>query len=106
MPQARPNAIHKEWFQATAYGVCNCGSNKRARLQAGKDATVYSWGEYVRANWRTVQRVCEVCFQGSIIPQLRAHAAPCGCSFLLVPRSGHSLPPWITLEGSGIRCAA
>ncbi len=106
MPQRRPNAIHREWFQDTAYGVCDCGSNRRSRRKAGKDLTVYAWGEYVSARWSTVRRVCECCFQGAAIPMLRAHADPCGCSFQLVARSGHSLPPWITLEGSGIRCAA
>jgi hypothetical protein len=105
MPTPRPNAIHREWFQDTAYGVCDCGSNKRSRRKEGKDPTVYVWGEYVSAKWRTVRRVCECCFQGVIIPQLRAHADPCGCSFQMRARSGHSLPPWITLEGSGIRCA-
>ncbi len=106
MPTRRPDAVHREWFQDTSYGVCDCGSNRRSRRKAGKDLTVYAWGEYASATWRTVRRVCECCFQRDIIPQLRSHADPCGCSFQLVPRSGHSLPPWITLEGSGIRCAA
>lgn len=99
--------VHNEWFQATAYGVCDCGSTRFIRHKVFKrDVTIYSWGEYVSGRWRTVRRVCEMCFQRDIIPILRAHADPCGCAFALVPRSGHSLPPWITLEGSGIRCAA
>lgn len=116
MPTPRPNAVqgrspaakgvHREWFMPTSYGLCDCGSTKRTRTAAGKDTTTYVWGEYVVGRWRTVQRVCECCFQSVAIPRLRAHATPCGCSFQLVPRHGHSLPPWITLEGSGIRCAA
>ena len=106
MPTRRPDAVHREWFQDTCYGRCDCGSTRRTRAKVGKDPTVYSWGEYVSGSWRTVQRVCEVCFQRDVIPRLRAHAAPCGCSFQLVARSGRCLPPWITLEGSGIRCAA
>ena len=98
--------VHNEWFQDTCYGVCSCGSNRRSRRKAGVDLTVYAWGEYHSAKWRTVRLVCEMCFQRDIIPQLRRHADPCGCAFALCARSGHSLPPWITLEGSGVRCAA
>lgn len=106
MPTPRPNAIHREWFMSTAYGVCDCGSTKRTRREVGKDLTVYSWGNYIATRWYTVRLVCECCFQTEAIPRLRSHADPCGCSFQLAPRSGHSLPPWITLAGSGIRCAA
>ncbi len=108
MPQRVKEQVrtHNEWFQSTCYGVCDCGSNKRARRQAGVDLIVYAWGEYVSGKWRTVRRVCQMCFQTDIIPQLRSHAAPCGCAFALVPRSGHTLPPWITLADSGIRCAS
>jgi hypothetical protein len=98
--------IHREWFQDTCYGVCDCGSNRRSRRKEGKDLTVYAWGEYVSSRWNTVCRVCEMCFQRDIIPQLVRHAEPCGCAFQLVARCGHGLPPWITLEGSGIACAA
>lgn len=98
--------VHNEWFQSTKHGVCSCGSNKRSRRKAGADLTVYSWGNYIAAQWRTVDYCCQLCFQSRVLPTLAIHAEPCGCAFQLVPRSGHTLPPWITLEGSGIRCAA
>lgn len=96
--------IHNEWFQSIVAGVCDCGSNKRSRRKAGKDVVCYAWGEYVSGSWRTVQRVCECCFRQRVIPRLVRHAGGCGCTFALQPRNGHSLPPWITLEGSGIAC--
>jgi hypothetical protein len=92
--------IHNEWFQDTCYGVCSCGSNKRSRRKGGVDSVVYAWGEYHNGKWRTIRYVCEACFQSVVIPRLVSHVGGCGCSFVLAPRSGHSLAPWITLSGS------
>jgi hypothetical protein len=95
--------IHREWFRSVVANVCTCGSNKRSRRNAHKDLIVYAWGEYVIGKWRTVRYVCEECFQSYIVPQLEAHAGVCGCKFELCAKSGHSIPPWITM---GISCAA
>jgi len=96
--------IHREWFQDTRYGMCDCNRGKRDRREQGFDLTVYVWGNYVGTTWHTISRVCEGCFKTVVLPHLVLHAGPCGCQFALQPRSGHSLPPWITLEGSSLAC--
>lgn len=104
--------VHNEWFQPVsrqAYGGksrCPCGLSKADRVKEGLDPQMYAWGEYSVNRWNTVDYCCQSCFKTRIIPRLVAHATPCGCLFALQPRNGHSLPPWITLEGSGISCAA
>lgn len=89
--------IHNEWFQTTVSPRCDCGSNKKSRAKAGKDPQVYVWGEYVSGKWRTIEKVCECCFEESVIPRLRDHARPCGCTFKLEARSGYSLASWLKL---------
>lgn len=108
MPRQR---IHNEWFQPVsrqAYGGgsrCSCGMSKAERAKVGLDPQMYAWGEYAGSpRWRTILYVCQDCFQLEVLPRLNRHANGCGCSFQLQPRSGHTLPPWITLEDSSIRC--
>jgi hypothetical protein len=101
--------VHNEWFQSSASeGKCRCGSNVRSRRAAGQDLTLWIWGEYHNGNWRRIQTVCEGCFASVIIPQLRRHAQPCGCTFQLCARSGHGpLPIWMKLpEDFNQACAA
>lgn len=104
--------VHNEWFQPVskqAYGRgsrCPCGLSRADRIQRGLDPQMYSCGEYHATRWHNWAYCCQGCWESRIIPRLRTHADPCGCSFQLMPRSGHCLPPWITLAGSGIRCTA
>jgi hypothetical protein len=97
---AKKERTHNEWVMPLARpATCQCGSKKADRIKAGKDPQVYAIGEYVRASWRNVDSFCQVCFQVRIIQGLLIpHADPCGCTFALQPRSGYSLPPWITLK--------
>jgi len=89
---------HNEWFQTTVQAKCSCGSNLKSRTASGQDPQVWIWGEYVVGRWRTVQKVCEACFDAHVIPRLRRHAAPCGCTFALQARSGYGpLAPWMRL---------
>jgi hypothetical protein len=69
--------------------TCECGAKK---------AEVWSWGEYVVGKWRTVDWFCEACFADRVKGRLLAHAAPCGCSFVLEGYRGTTLPAWLTLE--------
>ena len=104
MPAQR---THNEWFQTTVAPRCDCGSNKRSRTHEGKDLQVWIWGEYEYGRWRTVQKVCEACFAEHVIPRLRTHAAPCGCTFALQSRSGYgSLPHWLSLPSNFNTCNA
>lgn len=97
--------VHNEWFMTTVQVRCDCGSNKKSRTTNHQDLQVCIWGEYHISKWRTIKKVCEACFQGVIIPQLRAHAAPCGCTFALNARRGRSIPPWVKLPDDFNTCA-
>lgn len=99
--------VHNEWFMPVrkqAYGGgsrCPCGLSRPDRSKAGLDPDMYACGEYVRARWQTWDYCCQGCFQLRIVQgRLVAHADGCGCVFSLQARSGHTLPPWITLTGA------
>jgi hypothetical protein len=80
--------IHNEWFMPVVKTSCPCGCKK---------VQVFSWGEYHCAKWRTVDYFCQSCFASRILSRFIQHAGPCGCSFNLVARSGHSIPDWIKM---------
>lgn len=105
MPKGKQQ-VHNEWFMSSSYPRCECGSNKASRAQAGQDATVYIWGEYHNGKWRRIMTVCEACFNEQVIPKLKAHAGPCGCTFVLNARSGHSIAPWLKLPEDFNTCKA
>lgn len=99
-------AIHNEWFMSSSYTKCECGQTKKTLAQGGKDAVIWIWGEYVTGKWRRVETVCEVCFPTHVIPKLKAHATPCGCTFVLNARSGYGpLAPWIKLPDDFNSCS-
>jgi len=52
---------HNEYFQPIAKRSCNCGNKK---------CEMYSWGEYVRGNWRTIDHFCQKCFTTHVLPRL------------------------------------
>ena len=101
-----PTKTHIEWFMASCYSRCECGSNKASRTKAAQDSLVYVWGKYHNAKWRRIMTVCEACFDAQVIPRLRAHATPCGCRFVLNARRGYSLAPWIRLPDDFNSCKA
>jgi hypothetical protein len=80
--------VHNEWFQPIAKTTCPCGMKK---------TKVFTWGEYVRVQFRTIDHFCQSCFASRVIPRLLAHAKSCGCSFELQAKSGHSIPDWIKM---------
>lgn len=80
--------VHNEWFQPIVKTTCPCGVKK---------TSVFAWGEYIAAKWRTVDYFCEACFETRVIPRLVSHAGDCGCQFNLTARSGHRIPEWIKM---------
>lgn len=89
--------VHNEYFRTVARKSCPCGSNSKRGAPKNQ---VWSWGEYVRVTWRTVDYFCEKCFDTRIRPQLVSHMGDCGCTFKLVGYQGEKLPPWLTLEAA------
>lgn len=104
MPRATRIRIHNEWFMPSASEKrCNCGSNVSSRTAAGHDPVVYINGAYIYGKWHREGLVCQSCLS-TFIQRLRAHAAPCGCTFALQPRMGHTLPPWLMLPDDFSSC--
>lgn len=87
--------IHNEYFMSLVKKTCPCGKKK---------IEVFAWGEYFQGKWSTVDHFCQDCFPSRILPRLIQHATPCGCSFELRPRSGYTIPKWISMTPA--TCAA
>lgn len=86
--------IHREWFRPVSLGGRKSCPNCRSKLEEGE--SVWSWGEYVRAKWRTVAHLCRSCWHAAA-EELVKHKDGCGCTFELV---GYrcDLPEWMTLD--------
>jgi hypothetical protein len=85
--------FHNEWFRPVSLkGRKSCPTCRR-QLQAG---SIWSWGEYRRAQWYTVKYFCQQCFAEEVQKPLLAHTNGCGCAVLLCGRDG-PLPEWLTL---------
>lgn len=60
---------------------------------------MFAWGEYSNGKWHTIAHFCQGCFERRVLSRLRAHAAPCGCSFKLNARSGYGALPTFIKDG-------
>lgn len=93
--KAKPR-VHREHFRQVSLGGRKSCPSCGEKLNGG---SIWSWGEYVNAKWRTVKHFCEKCFP-KIRLQLLEHKAECGCAFEL--KGYHcSLPKWLTLTDLG-----
>lgn len=79
---------HNEYFQPLVKTKCECGNYR---------TSVFAWGEYSNAKWRTIKHFCQNCFVERVQKPLREHVGPCGCTVTLVARSGYRIPEWISL---------
>lgn len=87
--------VHREHFRtvmAKRKSCPTCG----AKLPLGE--SVWSWGEYLYAKWRTVTHFCIGCYEKDVRPLLEDHAKPCGCVFELVGYRGTQLPEWLQID--------
>lgn len=92
---------HNEYFRTVSLGNRKSCPNCSTKLPYGEQ--IWSWGNYVRVKWITVQYFCCNCFaNGYHNPKQRLidHAGPCGCTFNLIGYRGEKLPAWLTLEES------
>ena len=93
---AKPKIVrsHNEWFRPVSLSnrkSCPCCKTK---LQPNE--SIWSWGEYHNAKWRTVKYFCQSCFPKEVKEPLLSHGNKCGCDISLVARS-EPLPEWLTL---------
>ena len=86
---------HNEYFRTVSLGKRKTCPSCKAKLALGE--SIWSWGEYVRAKWRTVDYFCKECFNSAVRSRLLNHAKDCGCKVNLVGYGGTKLPPWLTL---------
>jgi hypothetical protein len=86
---------HNEWFRTVSLGDRKSCPTCSKKLPKGE--SVWSWGEYVRARWRTVMHFCVECFPTHVQVPLTDHVDGCGCKINLVGYGGEKLPAWLTL---------
>ncbi len=102
--KAKKVRTHHEWFRdVLAGGRKSCPSCK-AKL--GEGESVWSWGEYHCAKWRTVMHFCKECFAAKVSKPLTAHAGGCGCEIKLLGYQGRKLPDWLKLATPVEGCVA
>ena len=94
--------VHREHIRPVALRGRKSCPNCRTKLAVPQ---YFSWGEYVRAKWRTVMHFCQTCYKDDVEKKLVTHALQCGCTFELV---GHGLetrelPGWIQLPPMDLR---
>lgn len=85
--------LHNEWFRTVSLNnrkSCPCC---KERLAEGE--SIWSWGEYVRAKWRTVKYFCKSCFEKEVVDPLMEHTHGCGCNIEL--RFQSPQPDWLKL---------
>lgn len=86
--------IHREWFQQVSLGHRKSCPECKAKLEQGE--SIWSWGEYINAKFRSIQYVCKSCWP-DVQAKLQNHASNCGCTFELVTRWGVTQPAWMQL---------
>lgn len=86
---------HNEWFRTVSLGGRKTCPHCKNRLPPGE--SIWSWGEYVNAKWRTVTHFCRNCYQLQVLQPLLSHTGSCGCTVNLCSR-GEELPEWLTLN--------
>lgn len=84
--------VHNEWFRTVGLGGRKTCPNCRALIEPGEK--IWSWGEYVRAKWRTVMHFCKNCYGSHVKAPLFDHTKDCGCTVELVGYGGETLPQW------------
>lgn len=91
MPKQR---THNEHFRPVSLGGRVTCPACKVRLSPGE--SLWSWGEYVNAKWRTVMHFCPKCFPTQVLGPLTDHVKGCGCKVELVVHH-HVTPDWLTL---------
>ena len=84
---------HNEWFRTVSLGGRKSCPTCGAKLNG---EPIWSWGEYVRAKWRTVKHFCKECAAKEVLQPLAAHADGCGCVVNLTSNCDR-LPEWLVL---------
>lgn len=102
MPAVRE---HNEWFRAVTLGGRKSCPSCDHKLESGE--SIWSWGEYRYAKWRTVLHFCKNCFATRVQDPLLDHAGPCGCTINICMKGSVKKPAWLTLiKGCSVEKAA
>lgn len=85
---------HNEWFRTVSLGNRKSCPTCKKKLEAGE--SIWSWGEYLNAKWRTILHFCKNCYEEEVKQKLQSHAAECGCNITLVYKD--PAPDWLKLD--------
>lgn len=97
------NRVHNEWFRPVSCGGRKSCPNCKAKLAPGE--SIWSWGNYVIAKWRTIMHFCKDCFPNDVAKKLTDHTDECGCSVQFITK-GAPRPEWLTVEKPACKIAA
>ncbi len=85
---------HNEWFRPVSLG--NRKSCPECHVKLAHNESIWSWGQYVNAKWRTIKYFCKECWP-AIRGELNEHTGDCGCVVNL--QMYHCTgPDWLSLE--------
>lgn len=101
MPIKTKQRNHNEWFRIVSLGNRKSCPSCKAKLSSGE--SLWSWGEYVYAKWRTITHFRKECWP-DIRDQLNQHTGDCGCTVTLVVKDPQ--PEWMTLSCQSPRKAS
>ena len=79
MPKQRE---HNEYFRTVSLNNRKSCPTCHTRLHPGE--SIWNWGEYVSAKWRTVKYFCSECFIEQVQRPLWHHNDDRGCTINLV----------------------
>ena len=86
--------IHNEYFRTVSLSHRKSCPTCKEKLLPGE--SIWSWGEYIFAKWRTVRYFCKCCYP-EVQRDLTVHREECGCDFNLIMYGGEQQPEWLEL---------
>lgn len=95
------NRVHNEWFRTVSLGNRKSCPTCHAKLPVGE--SIWSWGNYINAKWRTITHFCRGCFHDRVVTPLKEHTDDCGCSVEYVGYRD-PLPTWLKSGGRVTIC--
>lgn len=85
---------HNEWFTTVSLG--NRKSCPLCKTKLEPNESIWSWGNYVCAKWRTIKHFCKNCYVEEVLKPLTDHTDDCGCTVQLIVKGG-GRPEWLKL---------
>lgn len=93
--------IHNEYFRPVSLN--NRKSCPTCHIKLASTESIWSWGEYISATWRTVTYFCRSCYKQQVYSALVSHSNPCKCTIVLNMYRGEARPEWLDKQIGGTK---